>query len=194
MSSNPHRCMKVDLLSMVLIGIGLAMDAFSISVSRGLTLHESETNYALLSALSFGTFQAVMPVLGWVSGLEIQRLVSALAPWAAFLLLLIIGLKMIYESLIMEEDEFIFSYRELLLLSIATSIDAFAVGVSFALLDISILLPVIVIGLITFILSLAGSYLGERIGHIFENRLEALGGVVIILIGIKILLENVPLT
>ena len=184
----------MDLLSMVLIGVGLAMDAFSISVSRGLALHESETNYALISALSFGTFQAAMPVFGWVSGLEIQRLVSALAPWAAFILLLIIGLKMIYESLIMEEEEFIFSYRELLVLSIATSIDAFAVGVSFALLDISIWLPVIVIGLITFILSLAGSYIGEKVGHIFKNRLEALGGLILILIGLKILLENVSFT
>lgn len=180
----------MDLLSMVFVGIGLGMDTFSISVSRGLVSHESGINYALITAFSFGAFQAFMPVLGWISGIEIQSIVSTFAPWVAFTLLLLIGLKMIYESTMLEEEEFKFSYRELLLLSVATSIDAFAVGVSFALLNISIWLPIIIIGVITFFLSLAGSYLGEKIGHIFENRIEALGGVILILIGLRILLEN----
>lgn len=180
----------MDLLSMVFVGISLGMDTFSISVSRGLVSHESGINYALITAFSFGAFQAFMPILGWISGLEIQSIVSTFAPWVAFTLLLLIGLKMIYESTMLEEDEFKFSYRELLLLSVATSIDAFAVGVSFALLNISIWLPIIIIGIITFFLSLGGSYLGEKIGHIFENRIEALGGVILILIGLRILLEN----
>ncbi|MGJ7029450.1 MULTISPECIES: manganese efflux pump MntP [Methanothermobacter] len=183
----------MDILSMVFLGIGLGMDVFSVSVSRGVITHESGVNYTLISALSFGIFQAGMPVLGWLSGLEIQAIVSAFAPWIAFLLLLIIGLKMIYESFMLEEDEFEFNYRELFILSIATSIDAFAVGVSFALLDLSIWLPVLIIGVLSFIMSIGGSYLGERIGHIFENRTEALGGVILIIIGLKILLENTAL-
>lgn len=168
------------------------MDAFSVSITRGLTL-KCDIKHALLIAVFFGGFQALMPVVGWISGMQLQSIVSTLAPWIAFILLLAIGLKMIYESLSAEEDDgnLIFSYKELILLSIATSIDAFAVGVTFAFLNISILLPIIIIGIVTFILSFAGVYIGKNIGHFFENKIEIFGGLILIGIGFKILLENI---
>jgi putative Mn2+ efflux pump MntP len=181
----------MDLISIIFLAIGLAMDAFSVSITRGLTL-QCNIKFALIIAIFFGVFQAIMPVLGWFSGIQLQNLVSTLAPWIAFLLLLIIGLKMIYEAFSTEEDVCkVFSLKELIILSIATSIDAFAVGVTFAILNTPIVTPIIVIGLITFILSFIGVYIGKNIGHLFENKIEILGGIILILIGLKILLENI---
>ena len=168
------------------------MDAFSVSITRGMTL-KCDIKHALLIAVFFGGFQALMPVAGWVSGLQLQSIVSTLAPWIAFILLLIIGIRMIYGSLNGEKEDVctIFSFRELLILSIATSIDAFAVGVSFAFLNTSILQPILIIGIVTFILSFIGVYIGKNIGHFFENKIEIFGGSILILIGFKILLENI---
>lgn len=182
----------MDFISIIFLAVGLAMDAFSVSITRGLTL-KCNIKHALVIAIFFGGFQALMPVAGWFSGIQLQSVVSALAPWIAFLLLLGIGLKMIYESIYTsEEDECrIFSLKELLILSIATSIDAFAVGVTFAILNTAILIPVVVIGLITFVLSFAGVYIGKNVGHLFENKIEIIGGLILIAIGFKILLENV---
>lgn len=181
----------MDIISILFIAIGLAMDAFSVSISRGLTL-KFNIKHALIIALFFGGFQAFMPILGWISGIQLQSIVSTLAPWIAFILLLIIGLKMIYEGIYTDSEESGSSlqFNELLFLSIATSIDAFAVGVTFAFLNIEILIPVIIIGVITFILSFAGVYIGKNIGHLFENKIEILGGLILIGIGFKILLEN----
>ncbi|MCK9151853.1 manganese efflux pump MntP family protein [Methanobacterium alcaliphilum] len=182
----------MDFISIIFLAFGLAMDAFSVSITRGLSL-KCNIKYALIIALSFGVFQALMPILGWFSGMHLQSIVSTLAPWIAFLLLLGIGLKMIYESFSTGGDDTcqIFSIRELLILSIATSIDAFAVGVTFAILNTSIITPIIIIGIITFILSLIGVYIGKNIGHLFENKIEILGGLILIAIGFKILLENI---
>jgi putative Mn2+ efflux pump MntP len=183
----------MDLISIILLGVGLAMDAFSVSITLGITLKNFELKHALWIALFFGAFQAIMPILGWISGMQLQSLVSALAPWIAFLLLLGIGLKMIYESFKMKEEDAnslkVFSFKELLLLAIATSIDAFAVGITFAFLEISIWIPVLIIGIITFILSFIGVYIGKRIGHLFERKIEIFGGLILIGIGLKILLE-----
>ena len=167
------------------------MDAFSVSITRGLTL-KCNIKYALVIAIFFGGFQALMPVLGWFLGKQLQNIVSALAPWIAFFLLLGIGIKMIYESFYADEDICkVFSLKELLILSVATSIDAFAVGVTFAILNTPIITPIVVIGLITFILSFIGVYIGKNIGHLFENKIEILGGIILIAIGFKILLENI---
>jgi putative Mn2+ efflux pump MntP len=147
----------------------------------------------LLIALFFGGFQALMPVLGWASGLQLANFMGQWAPWVAFLLLCLIGARMIYEGFQHPEKEdtcAIFSLRELLILSVATSIDAFAVGVTFAFLDISLLQPVIIIGLVTFLLSLLGVYIGKQVGHLFESKMEIVGGIILIGIGSKILLEN----
>ena len=151
------------------------MDAFSVSITRGLTL-KCNIKYALIIALFFGGFQALMPVLGWFSGIQLQSVVAALAPWIAFLLLLGIGIKMIYESIFTSEEDVckVFSLRELLILSIATSIDAFAVGVTFAILNTPIITPIIVIGLITFVLSFIGVYIGKNVGIYLKIKLKFL--------------------
>lgn len=180
----------MDLISILFLAIALAMDAFSVSITRGLTL-KCNIKYALIIALFFGGFQALMPVLGWFSGIQLQGLISTLAPWIAFILLLGIGIKMIYEAFTVEEDVCkVFSIKELLILSIATSIDAFAVGVTFAILKTPIITPIIIIGLVTFILSFIGVYIGKNVGHLFENKIEIFGGLILIAIGLKILLEN----
>lgn len=180
----------MDLISIFLLSIGLAMDAFSVSITRGLTL-KCNIKYALTIAIFFGGFQALMPVLGWYSGMQLQSLISTVAPWIAFILLALIGIKMIYESFSSEEECNVFSLKELLVLSIATSIDAFAVGVTFAILNISIITPIIIIGLVTFVLSFIGVYIGKNMGHLFGNKIEILGGLILIAIGLKILLENI---
>jgi len=181
----------MDFISILFLAVGLAMDAFSVSITRGLTL-KCNIKYALIIALFFGGFQALMPVLGWFSGIQLQSIVSTIAPWIAFLLLLGIGLKMIYESFSTEKDDYkTFSLKELLILSVATSIDAFAVGITFAILNTPIITPIIIIGIVTFILSFIGVYIGKNIGHLFENKIEILGGLILIGIGLKILIENV---
>jgi putative Mn2+ efflux pump MntP len=182
----------MDFISIIFLAVGLAMDAFSVSITRGLTL-KCNIKHALIIAVFFGGFQALMPVVGWFSGIQLQSIISTLAPWIAFLLLLGIGLKMIYESIFTKEEDNskIFSIKELLILSIATSIDAFAVGVTFAILNTPIIIPIIIIGLITFILSFTGVYIGKNVGHLFENKIEILGGLILIVIGFKILLEGI---
>jgi manganese efflux pump family protein len=182
----------MDLLSILLLAMGLAMDAFSVSITRGLSVR-CDIKHALLIALFFGGFQALMPVLGWVSGRELAHFMEAWAPWVAFILLFLIGAKMIYESFRHTEEEDtceILSLRELLFLSVATSIDAFAVGVTFAFLSISLLQPIIIIGVVTFVLSLVGVYIGKQVGHLFESKMEIVGGIILIGIGFKILLEH----
>ncbi|BDZ68923.1 membrane protein [Methanobacterium ferruginis] len=177
---------------MFFLAVGLAMDSFSVSITRGMIL-KCNLKYAFIIALFFGVFQALMPVAGWLAGEQLAVLVKLWAPWIAFILLLIIGGKMVYEGLShAEEDEIcqIFSIKDILILSIATSIDAFAVGVSFAFLNTPILLPILIIGLVTFALSFIGVYIGKRVGHLFEGKIEVLGGVILIGIGLKILLEN----
>jgi len=185
-----ERYMSMDFISILFLAVGLAMDAFNVSITRGLTLR-CNIKYALIIAVFFGGFQALMPVAGWFSGIQLQNIVSALAPWIAFLLLLGIGLKMIYKAFSVEEDLYkVFSLKELLILSIATSIDAFAVGVTFAILNTPIITPIIIIGLVTFILSFIGVYIGKNIGHLFENKIEIFGGLILIGIGLKILIEH----
>ncbi|EKQ54132.1 MAG: putative membrane protein [Methanobacterium sp. Maddingley MBC34] len=178
---------------MFFLAVGLAMDAFSVSITRGMLL-KCNLKYALTIAIFFGAFQALMPVAGWLAGEQLASLVEVWAPWIAFILLALVGGKMIYEGLQEEDDEDVcrvFSIRDILILSVATSIDAFAVGVTFAFLNTPILLPIIIIGLVTFILSFLGVYLGKRVGHLFGSKIEVLGGLILIGIGLKILLENI---
>ncbi|HNS24574.1 MAG: manganese efflux pump MntP family protein [Euryarchaeota archaeon] len=182
----------MDLLAILLLAVGLAMDAFSVSITRGLSVR-CDIKHALTIALLFGGFQALMPVLGWASGRELASFMNQWAPWVAFTLLVLIGVKMIYEGFHHPEEEEackLLSLRELLFLSVATSIDAFAVGVTFAFLNISLLQPIIIIGLVTFLLSLVGVYIGKQVGHLFEGKMELVGGIILIAIGCKILLEN----
>ncbi|OPX58927.1 MAG: hypothetical protein A4E25_01422 [Methanobacterium sp. PtaB.Bin024] len=182
----------MDILAIFFLAVGLAMDAFSVSITRGMLL-KCNFKYAFIIALFFGVFQALMPVLGWLAGEQLAVLVNLWAPWIAFFLLFLIGAKMIYEGLFQDEDEEIcriFSIKDILILSVATSIDAFAVGITFAFLNTPILLPIIIIGLVTFGLSFIGVYIGKKVGHLFENKIEILGGLILIAIGFKILLEH----
>jgi putative Mn2+ efflux pump MntP len=182
--------LTMDLISIVLLAIALSMDAFSVSITRGLVWN-CNIKHAALIAVFFGGFQAVMPVIGWILGVQLSTYISAITPWLAFALLIFIGTKMIYESITMKEEDTcrFFSLKELLILSIATSIDALAAGVTFAFLNISIIIPIILIGVITFGLSFLGVYIGKKVGHLFESKIELLGGLILIFLGFKILLE-----
>ena len=183
----------MNLVTIIIIAVGLAMDAFAVSIASGVTLKEVRLSYALRIALFFGGFQAVMPLIGWLVGSSFSSYIAAFDHWVAFGLLAFIGGKMIYESTILKEAEKKTDPRKLIVLfvlAIATSIDALAVGLSFSFLDVTIVEPVIIIGLITFLLSFAGVYIGTKAGSMFENKIEIIGGVILIGVGIKILIEH----
>ena len=183
----------MNTMTVILIAFGLAMDAFAVSVTSGLTIKDLRINHALTLAASFGLFQAVMPVVGWAAGIGLKGFISDIDHWIAFGLLSIIGLKMIYESTQMKSDTEAgnpLNVYVLLMLSIATSIDALAVGLSLSFLKVFIVTPAIIIGVITFLLSFTGVYIGDRFGHFFESKIEIIGGLVLIGIGIKILVSH----
>ena len=181
--------MAFQLISTILIAIALAMDAFSVSLTKGFTQKHLKTNQIFYYGLFFGFFQFMMPILGFYFGALISEFIASIASIVGFILLLAIGLNMIKESL-QDDDEITdnFSFSEVTLLAIATSIDAFAVGLTYALLNESILIPSIIIGIVAFLFSIIGVLLGKKIGNYFGGRFQILGGVILILIGIKILL------
>lgn len=183
----------MNIITITLIALGLAMDSFAISIACGITIKHLKINNALKIALFFGIFHAFMLVIGWLAGLGLEDFISGVDHWVAFGILTIIGCKMIYESVRMKRKGKEFdplNVYVLLGLSIATTIDALAVGVTFAFLEISIVTPIIVIGIVTFVLSFGGVFMGNRMGHFFENKIKCVGGLVLILIGIKILIEH----
>lgn len=187
----------MTLLEIFLIGIGLSMDAFAVAICKGLAMpNKVDKKGALLIALYFGVFQAVMPTLGWLLGSQFARYVTRLAPWIAFVLLAWIGGSMIRESLSKEEREEeetgSVSHKELLVLAVATSIDALAVGVTFSMLELAVSIgaAVALIGCTTFVISLAGVYVGNVFGAKYKSKAEFVGGAILILIGVKILLER----
>lgn len=184
---------NMDFISILLIAIALAMDAFSVSLTKGFSLKNIKKSQILWFAIFFGGFQSIMPIIGWVAGTQLEVIVSTVAPWIAFILLVLIGSNMIRESLSNdegEEDNDKFSFKELTLLAIATSIDAFAVGVTFAVLKTEIVIPIITIGLTAFLFTIAGILIGKKIGNYFGDKMEIVGGVILILLGLKILLEG----
>ncbi|GAB4389102.1 MAG: manganese efflux pump MntP family protein [Thermodesulfovibrionales bacterium] len=183
----------MDIFTVLFVALGLSMDAFAVSVTSGFTIHRLRARHALRIAFFFGSFQAVMPVIGWSLGLGFRELISGVDHWVAFGLLSAIGAKMIYESRKLGVDERRsdpLNIYVLTILSIATSIDALAVGLSLSVLRVPIVNPALVIGLVTFLVCLAGVYIGDRVGHFFEKKIELAGGVVLIGIGVKILLEH----
>ena len=184
----------MDTLSIIFIAFGLAMDAFAVSITRGVTIKYLSIYSALAIATCFGAFQAVMPLIGWLAGLSLRDVISGFDHWIAFGLLSSIGIKMIYESFTVESsDKEIkpLNVFVLLILSVATSIDALAVGISLSFLEISIAIPAIIIGTVTFLLTLLGVFIGNRFGHFFENKIEIIGGLILIGIGVKILIEHI---
>ncbi|MCD6107383.1 MAG: manganese efflux pump MntP family protein [Caldisericaceae bacterium] len=183
----------MNIITIVAIAIGLAMDAFAASISSGIAIKNLKVNNSLKIALFFGFFQAFMPLVGWLLGIRFKYLISGVDHWIAFILLSLIGCKMIYETMKTEQTRKIINplnIHVLLGLSIATSIDALVIGVSFALLNVSIVVPIIIIGITTFILSFTGVFIGDRLGNLFGKKIEIAGGLVLIGIGIKILLEH----
>lgn len=186
----------MGLLSIVLIAIGLSMDAFAVAVCKGLKMRRIDYGKTLLIALFFGGFQALMPLIGWLLGVKFQRHIENFDHWIAFFLLAFIGGKMIYESFKADDDETMdeFSIYELFILAIATSIDALAVGIAFAMLrDVNIFYSASIIGLITFILSAIGVAVGNKFGAVYKNKAELTGGIILVFLGLKILLEHLGL-
>ena len=187
----------MTLLEIFLIGISLSMDAFAVAICKGLAMPDKvDRKGALLIALYFGVFQAVMPALGWLLGSQFARYVTQMAPWIAFVLLAWIGGSMIRESLSKEEKEEAemgaVSHKELLVLAVATSIDALAVGVTFSMMELAVSVgaAVALIGCTTFVISLGGVYVGNVFGARYKGKAEFVGGAILILIGVKILLEH----
>lgn len=183
----------MSILSIVLIAVALAMDAFGVSISSGIAIAKMRIRHALVIASFFGIFQGVMPLLGWSAGQGVKVYVATWDHWIAFFLLVAIGVKMIYEAFktkgIEKRFDALYIYV-LFVLAIATSIDALAVGLTLSLVDMSIMYPVLIIGAVTFIMSFVGTYIGAFFGHLFENKVEILAGLLLIGIGVKILIQH----
>jgi len=184
----------VEWLTICGIAVGLAMDAFAVSVVSGSVFKQLNIRHALRMAFFFGAFQAVMPLIGYAAGNAFSAYIAAWDHWIAFGLLLVIGGKMILESFkfseVEESPKDPSNLAVLLTLSIATSIDALAVGVTLSLITTAIMAAVTVIGIVTFVLSYGGFEIGKRLGHFFENKIEIFGGLILIAIGAKILISH----
>lgn len=185
----------MDLISILLIAVGLAMDAFAVSITCGVAVDKIKFSYGLLIASSFGFFQAAMPLLGWISGRAFFELIEPIDHWVAFTLLILIGLRMIFNSFKKEKSEKILKLSgiTLLLLSIATSIDALAVGLSFSFININIIIPAGIIGIITFFLSMTGLFIGKHVGNQFGKKAELLGAAILIFIAFRIVITHVKI-
>lgn len=188
----------MGIIELMLLGAGLAMDAFAVSICKGLSMKRVDYRHAFIIALFFGGFQALMPVLGWALGAQLQGYITPIDHWIAFVLLAFIGGKMLWDAFHDEagddercacEDSKL-DILELLMLAIATSIDALAVGITFAFLQVDILLAVAIIGVVTFVISFAGVAIGNKFGARFEKPSTIIGGIVLICIGLKILVEH----
>lgn len=187
---------NIRLTSIILIAIALAMDAFAVSIASGIQLKKVKLRHALKIAFFFGFFQALMPLIGSTAGSKIKPLISGVDHWVAVILLTFIGIKMIYEACFIKkeakkEQKNPLDFKILIVLAIATSIDALAVGFSLSLLMNNFLMAIAVIGITTFILSFIGVLLGDLTGHLFEEKIEIAGGILLIFIGMKILLEHI---
>lgn len=175
---------------MFFIALSLSMDTFAVSITSGIAARQLKLPHALRAGIIFGTTQALMLLFGWLAGIGFKNFISTFDHWLAFVILTAIGVKMIYESVKIgqiEKEIDATSLFPLLLLSIATSIDALAVGFTFTMINVAMLTPVAVVGLVTFLVSIAGIYIGNRFGHFFEKKVEAIGGIILIAIGVKIL-------
>lgn len=185
--------LKMDYLDICIIALGLAMDSVAISITAGLIMKNCKIKDVLPIAIYMGVFQGVMPLIGWVLGSNVAKYIQNYDHWIAFILLGIIGGKMIYETLMAKEGRCFNpkKHKVLLLLALATSIDALIIGVNFGLMNLTPIIPIIIIGVITFILSFIGVYLGNKFNKLYHFKVEAIGGVILIGIGLKILIEHI---
>ena len=181
----------MSLWELFVIAVGLSMDAFAVAICKGLSVGRVRGSHAVTAGIYFGGFQMLMPLLGYLLGVRFQEIIAGVDHWIAFLLLSIIGINMVRESREESEDvDCSFSFRSMLPLALATSIDALAVGVTFAFLQVDILPAITFIGLTTFLLSAAGVQVGALFGARFRSKAELAGGLILMLMGIKILLEH----
>ena len=182
----------MGLIELFLIAVGLSMDAFAVSVCKGLAMPKCTFKKAAIVGLWFGGFQALMPAIGYVLAAQFQEAIASIDHWIAFVLLALIGGNMIHEALDNDEEEADASLdvKTMFLLAVATSIDALAIGITFAFLKVNIIPAVCFIGIVTFIISFAGVKIGNVFGARYKNKAEIVGGVILILLGLKILLEH----
>lgn len=180
-----------------LMGVGLSMDAFAVSICKGLAMRKVNKKQALVIGLFFGGFQALMPFIGWALGSQFEAYITNIDHWIAFVLLAVIGGKMVKEAVTeKDEDDEVeqmdppLDIKEMFILAIATSIDALAVGITFAFLNYPIVEAITIIGITTFVISIIGVYVGNFFGSKYKKRAEIVGGVILILLGVKILLEH----
>ena len=186
----------MHIFEIILISIGLAMDAFAVSICKGLSMKKLNVKHAIVIALYFGGFQALMPLIGWILGSQFQVYIVSFDHWIAFLLLVFLGTKTIIDTIKEKDDEqgekqeSILNHKELFLLAIATSIDALAVGITLAFLNVKLAPTVSAIGIITFCICIFGVFVGNMFGSTFKKKASIAGGVILIAIGLKILLEH----
>ncbi len=183
----------MSIIEIALIGVGLAMDAFAVSICKGLAMRRMNYKKTIIIAAFFGVFQALMPALGYVLGTTFANKIAAIDHWIAFILLALIGANMIKEALSSDDDECqddSLRLGDLIMLSIATSIDALAVGITFAFFNVSLLLSVSMIGIITFIICVIGVKVGNVFGEKYKSKAELAGGLILIVMGAKILIDH----
>ena len=189
-----HNSSEMNFIELLLIAIGLSMDAFSVSICKGLTTKKFSWRMALICGLWFGGFQVLMPIVGYFLGAQFQEMIEAYDHWIAFSLLFLIGANMIREAVWGKKEEGenngALDFKTMFLLAIATSIDALAVGFSFACIQVKLWSSVIIIGLTTFVFSFLGVKIGNVFGSKYEKSAGVVGGIILILIGLKILLEH----
>ena len=187
----------MSFIALFMIAVGLSMDAFAVAVCKGLGVQRVKMRHAAITGLYFGGFQGLMPVIGWLLGYKFEHLITSVDHWIAFVLLGLIGANMIKEAFSKEEEccecnelSDDFSPKTMLPMAVATSIDALAVGITFAFLQVNILLSAALVGVTTFLLSGAGVYIGNIFGAKYKSRAEFAGGAILIIMGLKILLEH----
>ena len=182
---------RMHYFELLIIAVGLSMDAFAVAVCKGLAQQQHSINNSFITGVYFGGFQALMPLLGYLLGTQFADSITAVDHWIAFALLGIIGINMIRESRSCDvKASNSFGFKKMLVLSLATSIDALAIGITFAFLKVNIVSAVLTIGVITFVISFVGVKLGSVFGSRFKSKAEITGGVILILMGLKILLEH----
>ena len=182
----------MEILEIILIAIGVAMDAFAVSICKGLSMKKMNWKKALIIGAYFGIFQGVMPLIGYFLGVTFQNLVTQIDHWVAFVLLSFVGLKMLKEAFANDSENINdnVDFKTMIVLAIATSIDALAIGITFAFLQTNILLAISIIGIITFAVCVIGVKIGNKFGDKYERKAETVGGLILIFMGIKILLEH----
>lgn len=185
----------LKLIDIILLGVSLAMDATAVSICKGLSMKKLDKKKTITIALYFGTFQAIMPIIGYLLGISFKEVVESIDHWIAFFLLTVIGINMIRESLSKESESLndLIDFKTMTPLAIATSIDALAIGITFAFLRVNIIGAVTIIGIITIFLSMIGVFIGNEFGNKYGKIAETLGGIVLIGIGLKILLEHLKI-